>query len=120
MSPPEAHLRRPSQGAGLPRVQITRLQPSISFDARNYAARRGRQDMIKSTRQEIAVRGVLAPLRHYTDAVRFGDLLFVSGVIPLDENGRLMGGDDAAAQTPQVLLNIKKSWTLPARHLPTC
>ena len=43
-----------------------------------------------------------------TDAVRHGDLLFVSGVAPLDEDSRLVGGDDVAAQTRQVFLNMKR------------
>jgi reactive intermediate/imine deaminase len=48
------------------------------------------------------------PISHYTDAVRHGDLLFISGVAPLDAAGRLVGGDDAAAQTRQVLVNMGK------------
>lgn len=59
-------------------------------------------------RQEYRVAGLPEPISHYTDAVRFGDLLFVSGLAPLDERGKLIGGDDAAAQTRQVLLNLEK------------
>jgi reactive intermediate/imine deaminase len=59
-------------------------------------------------RQEYRVEGLPEPISHYTDAVRFGDLLFVSGLAPLDEQGRLIGGEDAAAQTRQVLLNLDK------------
>src|SRR5689334_25218958 len=59
-------------------------------------------------RQEFRVRGLSEPLSHYTDAVRFGDLLFVSGVAPLDEAGKLVGGDDVVAQTRQVFRNMEK------------
>ena len=59
-------------------------------------------------RHEYRVVGLNEPLSHYTDAVRHGDLLFISGVAPLDAQGRLVGGDDAAAQTRQVLRNIGK------------
>jgi len=59
-------------------------------------------------RHEYRVEGLNEPLSHYTDAVRHGDLLFISGVAPLDAQGRLVGGDDAAAQTRQVLRNIGK------------
>jgi reactive intermediate/imine deaminase len=59
-------------------------------------------------REELAVAGLPAPLSHYTDAVRFGDLLFVSGLTAHDENGRLVGGDDVARQARQVLLNLSK------------
>ena len=36
------------------------------------------------TREEIRVEGASEPISHYTDAVRFGDLLFVSGIAPFD------------------------------------
>jgi 2-iminobutanoate/2-iminopropanoate deaminase len=62
----------------------------------------------KSRREEFAVKGLHKPISHYTDAVRFGDLLFVSGVAPLDENLNLVGGDDPATQTQQVFRNMKK------------
>jgi 2-iminobutanoate/2-iminopropanoate deaminase len=41
----------------------------------------------------------------YSQAVRSGELLFISGQIPLDASGALVAGD-AAAQTRQVLLNV--------------
>ena len=59
-------------------------------------------------RKEYRVAGLPEPISHYTDAVRFGDLLFVSGLAPLDEHGKLIGGDDTAAQTRQVLVNLGK------------
>ena len=59
-------------------------------------------------RQEFRVEGLNEPISHYTYAVRHGDLLFISGVAPLDAAGRLVGGDDAAAQTRQVLANMGK------------
>lgn len=37
-------------------------------------------------------------LSHSSDAVRAGGLLFVAGVLPADAQGRLVGGDDVAAQ----------------------
>jgi 2-iminobutanoate/2-iminopropanoate deaminase len=59
-------------------------------------------------RREYRVEGLSPPISHYTDAVRFGDLLFVSGVAPFDEAGRLVGGDDVAAQTRQIFRNMEK------------
>ena len=59
-----------------------------------------------SGREEIRVPALATPISHYTDAVRAGDLLFVSGCVPVDGEGRLVGGDDVAAQTRQVLANI--------------
>ena len=59
-------------------------------------------------RQEYRVEGLNEPLSHYTDAVRYGDLLFISGIAPLDAAGKLVGGDDVAAQTRQVLVNMGK------------
>jgi 2-iminobutanoate/2-iminopropanoate deaminase len=59
-----------------------------------------------TTRREYRVSGLSEPISHYTDAVRAGDLLFVSGVVPVDEEGRLVGGDDVAAQARQVFTNM--------------
>lgn len=57
-------------------------------------------------RQEIRATGQPEPISHYTDAVRAGDLLFVSGCVPIDEEGRLVGGDDVVAQARQVFRNV--------------
>ena len=59
-------------------------------------------------RREYRVEGLNPPISHYTDAVRFGNLLFISGVAPLDAEGRLVGGDDVAAQARQVFRNMEK------------
>lgn len=56
-------------------------------------------------RQEVRVPGLPEPLSHYTDAVRAGDLLFVSGVIALDESGRLVS-DDVVEQARRVFANV--------------
>ena len=54
-------------------------------------------------REEIRVEQLAEPISHFTDAVRAGDLLFVSGIVAVDGEGRLVGGDDVVAQTRQVL-----------------
>ena len=59
-----------------------------------------------SRREEIRVPGLADPISHYTDAVRAGDLLFVSGFVPVDGDGQLVGGDDVVAQTRQVFANL--------------
>jgi reactive intermediate/imine deaminase len=58
------------------------------------------------TREEIRVAELAEPISHYTDAVRAGDLLFVSGVVPVDRTGELVGRDDVVAQARQVFANI--------------
>jgi 2-iminobutanoate/2-iminopropanoate deaminase len=58
-------------------------------------------------REEIRVAGQAEPISHYTDAVRVGDLVFVSGVVPVDAEGRLVGGDDVVAQTRHVFENMR-------------
>jgi reactive intermediate/imine deaminase len=60
-----------------------------------------------SGREEIRVPELAEPVSHYTDAVRAGDLLFVSGCIAVDGEGRLVGGDDVVAQTRQVFANVE-------------
>jgi 2-iminobutanoate/2-iminopropanoate deaminase len=64
--------------------------------------------MPDSPRHELRVPGLPEPISHYTDAVRFGDLLFVSGIGPLAEDGSLVGRDDAAEQTRQIFHNLDK------------
>jgi 2-iminobutanoate/2-iminopropanoate deaminase len=59
------------------------------------------------TRREFRVRGLAEPISHYADAVRYGDLLFISGVAPIDENGIVVGGEDVTAQARQVFMNMK-------------
>jgi 2-iminobutanoate/2-iminopropanoate deaminase len=56
-------------------------------------------------REEIRVPGLAEPISHYTDAVRAGDLLFVSGCVPIDRNGNLVPGD-IVEQTRCVFENV--------------
>jgi 2-iminobutanoate/2-iminopropanoate deaminase len=58
-------------------------------------------------RQEYRVDGQAEPISHFTDAVRAGDLLYVSGIVAVDGEGHLVGGDDVIAQTRQVFENIR-------------
>jgi reactive intermediate/imine deaminase len=59
-----------------------------------------------SRREEFRVPELAEPVSHYTDAVRAGELLFVSGCIAVDGDGALVGGDDVVAQTRQVFANL--------------
>ena len=47
-----------------------------------------------------------APIGPYSQAVRAGNTVYVSGQIPLDAAGQLVGDGDVAAQTRQVLENL--------------
>jgi 2-iminobutanoate/2-iminopropanoate deaminase len=58
-------------------------------------------------RKEIRVPELAEPISHYTDAVRAGGLLFLSGAIAVDGEGRLVGGDDVVAQARQVFANLE-------------
>jgi 2-iminobutanoate/2-iminopropanoate deaminase len=58
-------------------------------------------------REEYLLKGLAPPISHYCDAVRFGDLLFISGVPPTDAKGNVVGGEDVAAQTRQVFRNMQ-------------
>jgi 2-iminobutanoate/2-iminopropanoate deaminase len=57
-------------------------------------------------RSEIRVPALPEPISHYTDAVRAGDLLFVSGCVPVDGRGNLVPGD-VLAQARQVFRNVR-------------
>jgi 2-iminobutanoate/2-iminopropanoate deaminase len=63
--------------------------------------------MPEQRRQEYRVDTLHEPVSHYTDAVRWGDLLFVSGVAPLDRDGKLVS-EDVVAQARKVFENMKE------------
>ena len=59
------------------------------------------------SREEIRVDGLAEPVSHYTDAVCAGGFLHLSGIVAVDGEGRLVGGDDVVAQTRQVFENMR-------------
>ena len=59
-----------------------------------------------SQKKEYLVEGLAPPISHYCDAVRFGNLLFISGVPPTDAAGRVVS-PDVVEQTRQVFRNMK-------------
>jgi 2-iminobutanoate/2-iminopropanoate deaminase len=59
-----------------------------------------------TARQEYRVEGQAEPISHYTHAVRAGKLLFVSGIVPVDAEGQVVG-DDVVAQARQVFENMR-------------
>lgn len=61
-----------------------------------------------------------APIGPYSQAVRVGDLCFLSGQIPLDPATGAVVGEDTATQTRQVLSNlgeVLKAAGLAPRHV---
>jgi 2-iminobutanoate/2-iminopropanoate deaminase len=59
------------------------------------------------SREEIRVEGLAEPISHFTDAVRAGGFLHVSGIVAVDSQGRLVGGDDVVAQVRQVFESMR-------------
>lgn len=58
-------------------------------------------------RRVISTEAAPAAIGPYSQAVRLGDLVFLSGQIPLDpKSGEMVGGQDASAQAEQVLDNL--------------
>jgi reactive intermediate/imine deaminase len=50
----------------------------------------------------------LPPTNGYSHAVSFtGTMVVVSGQVPIDAEGRMVGADDPQAQTRQVFLNLR-------------
>jgi reactive intermediate/imine deaminase len=47
------------------------------------------------------------PMSHYTDGVVAGGWIWVSGMLAVDKDGMLVGGDDVVAQAERVHENIK-------------
>ena len=60
------------------------------------------------TRREVTVKGLAEPISHYADAVVAGDTLYVSGIVPVDAAGDVVGGDDVVAQTRQVFAIMER------------
>jgi len=58
-------------------------------------------------REEYRVEALSEPISHYTDAVRAGELLFVSGLVAVDAEGYLVDGEDVVAQARQVFENMR-------------
>jgi reactive intermediate/imine deaminase len=54
------------------------------------------------SRREYRVGGLAEPLSHYTDAVVAGGLVFVSGIVPVNSEGQLVGEGDVVAQAEAV------------------
>jgi 2-iminobutanoate/2-iminopropanoate deaminase len=54
------------------------------------------------------VEGLAEPLSHYADAVVAGDTLYVSGIVPVDGSGAVVGGDDVVAQARQVFAIMQR------------
>lgn len=85
-----------------------RAMPSEGHQATASQSSSGKERTLTSQREEFRVAGLGEPISHYTDAVRYGNLLFISGCVPFDDENRIVGGDDAAQQCRQVLTNIGK------------
>jgi 2-iminobutanoate/2-iminopropanoate deaminase len=58
-------------------------------------------------RREVMVDGLAEPISHYADAVVAGDTLYVSGIVPVDASGAVVGGD-VVAQARQVFAIMER------------
>ncbi len=57
--------------------------------------------------RRIRLAGQLAePISHYTDAVEAGGFLYISGMLPVNADGELVGTGDVIRQSEQVLDNV--------------
>ena len=59
------------------------------------------------TRRELRVAGLAEPISHYADAVAAGNTLYLSGIVPVDADGQVVG-DDVVAQARQVFANMER------------
>lgn len=59
------------------------------------------------SRREIRVDTLAEPISHFTDAVVADGFVYVSGIVPVDGDGQLVGGNDVVAQVRQVFDNMR-------------
>jgi aminoacrylate peracid reductase len=76
---------------------FTALSRLARFEAGAYAV----------PKKPIIPRDSPPPLAPYSPGIRAGDVVYVSGVLAMDKDGKTVGEGDAAKQTRQVLENIK-------------
>ena len=55
---------------------------------------------------ELEVPGLAPPVGPYSHATVVGDLIFVSGLLALDESGKLVGPGDATAQAEHIFATL--------------
>jgi 2-iminobutanoate/2-iminopropanoate deaminase len=64
---------------------------------------------VSAHREEFMVPGMSEPVSHFTHVVSSaGRIVFVSGCVATDAQGRVVGGSDVVAQARQVHENIKR------------
>jgi aminoacrylate peracid reductase len=59
--------------------------------------------------QPVIPKGSAPPLAPYSPGYRAGNMVFTSGILALDDQGKLVGAGDCAAQTRQVLSQIRST-----------
>lgn len=57
--------------------------------------------------QPVIPKGSPPPLAPYSPGMKAGNMVCTSGMLALDKDGKVVGGNDAGAQTRQVMENIK-------------
>jgi 2-iminobutanoate/2-iminopropanoate deaminase len=62
-------------------------------------------------RQELRVAELSSPVSHYTDAVRCGDFLFISGCVAFDQHGSIVSKGDVVGQMRKALENMQACLT---------
>lgn len=69
-------------------------------------------------REEVLIPTLTEPISHYTHAVSYGDLVFVSGLIATDAEGALTPNQDVEQQTEQVLRDMEELLAAAGTSLP--
>lgn len=56
--------------------------------------------------KQIRAQGIAEPISPYSDAIRAGNTVYISGVVATDEEGRVVGKGDVVDQTRQIFKNL--------------
>jgi len=77
-----------------------------AWQAAVIGSRGGRRELLGDrVREELHMPELTPPVSHYTHAVRFGDLLFISGLVGLDADLKVVS-HDVVEQTEKILQDM--------------
>ena len=83
------------------------LNPAVFTEIESVPGPDNASVYMRGETRGIRVPGLAEPMSHYTDAVRSGNLIHISGIVSADASGAVVGKGDVVEQTRQIFRNLK-------------